>query len=90
MPDQEIKLDIERETSNPDLYRIAPDEKKEKAPQKRHHQNQDAEDKNEIQKTFTGNITHSTLHQRTIERKTLHHIIYGYSDQLGGNDYEYI
>ena len=30
MPDQDIELDIERETSNPDLYRIAPDEKKDK------------------------------------------------------------
>lgn len=30
MPEQDIILDIERETSNPDLYKIIPDEKKEK------------------------------------------------------------
>lgn len=30
MPEQDIELDIERETSNPELYKIVPDEKKEK------------------------------------------------------------
>ena len=65
-----------------------PDEKQEKPSKQGHDKNQYAKYQNELKEIFPGYFSQASFGQWSEKRKTFHHIIYGYSDQLRRNDYE--